>query len=104
MKVIPFIAGAILAGTFTTATAAPSKGEVMSLCKAEIKQSIDDISRIRTSRFKERAAGTTVTYKVSTETAEPQTVTCSFVEGVASLTDSSGAMIASKTGTTNTGT
>ena len=98
MKALPVIAGVILAGTFTlSAHAAPSKGEVMTLCKTEIKQSFDDISRIRTTRFNDRSSGTTVTYKVSLESAEAQTVTCSFKDGIASLTDGSGAMIASKT-------
>lgn len=104
MKVLPLIAGVILAGTFTTsANAAPSKSEVMTLCKNEIKESFDDISRIRTSRFKDKASGITVTYKVSLEGADAQKVTCSLNDGVASLTDSSGAMIASKANTENTG-
>ena len=98
------IAGVILAGTFTmSANAAPSKGKVMTLCKTEIKESFDDITRIRTTRFKSRASGTTVTYKVSLEGTDAQKVTCSFSDGVASLTDSSGEMIASKASTVNTG-
>lgn len=103
MKVLPMIAGVFLASTITfSATAAPSQSEVMTLCKNEIKESFDDITRIRTSRFKERASGTTVTYKVSLEGTDAQKVTCSFNDGVASLTDSSGGMIASKANTGNT--
>ena len=104
MKVLPLIAGVILAGTFTmSANAAPSKNTVMTLCKNEIKESFDGITRVRTTRFKERASGTTVTYKVSLEGADAQKVTCSFNDGIASLTDSSGEMIASKVNTDNTG-
>ena len=104
MKILPTIAGVILAGTFTmSANAGPSKGEVMTLCKNEIKESFDDITRIRTSRFKDKASGTTVTYKVSLEGTDAQKVTCSFSDGVASLTNSSGEMIASKVNTNNTG-
>jgi hypothetical protein len=104
MKVLPTIAGVILAGTFTvSANARSSQSEVMTLCKNEIKESFDDITRIRTSRFKDRASGTTVTYKVSLEGTDAQKVTCSFRDGVASLTNSSGEMIASKVNTDNTG-
>lgn len=104
MKILPTIAGLIIAGSFaTSANAAPSKGEIMTLCKQEIKSSIDDVTRIRTNKFKDRASGTYVSYRVSLKDRDTQKVTCSFVDGVASLTDSDGAMIASKTATKNTG-
>ena len=104
MKVLPTITGVILAGIFTLpANAASSKSEVMTLCKNEIKESFDDITRIRTSRVKDKASGTTVTYKVSLEGTDAQKVTCSFSDGIASLTDSSGEMIASKASTNNSG-
>lgn len=104
MKVLPTITGVILAGIFTMpANAASSQSKVMTLCKNEIKESFDDITRIRTSRFKDRASGTTVTYKVSLEGTDAQKVICSFSDGVASLTNSSGEMIASKVNTDNTG-
>lgn len=104
MKILPMIAGLVLAGTFAVTTQADtSKGEIMTLCKTEIKDSIDDVTRIRTAKFKDRAAATHVTYRVSTESAETQKVTCTFKDGVASLTDANGAMIASKTSSENTG-
>jgi hypothetical protein len=104
MKILPTIAGVILAGTFTmSANAARSQSEVMTLCKNEIKESFDDITKIRTSRFKDRASGATVTYKVTREGTDAQKVTCSFSKGIASLTNSSGEMIASKVNTDNTG-
>jgi hypothetical protein len=105
MKILPTVAGLILAGAFsTTVQAAPSQGEVMTLCKAEIKQSFEDISRIRTSRFKDRASGTYVTYRVSRRDQDTQKVLCTFRDGVASLTDDTGALIASKTSSENAGT
>lgn len=104
MKILPTIVGALLAASFaTTAQAAPSKGKVMTLCKAEIKNSFEQISRIRTSRFKDRANGTFVTYRVSFPESDTQKVTCSFKDGIASLTDASGELIASKTSPENTG-
>lgn len=104
MKIVPTIAGVLLAGAFaTTANAGPSKGEVMTLCKNEIKSSFEDVTRIRTSKFKDRASGTYVTYRVSTESADTQKVTCTFKDGIASLTDSEGVMIAGKTNVDNTG-
>ena len=103
MKVLPTIAGIILAGTFaTTAHAGPSKSEVMSQCKNEIKNSFEDISRIRTSKFKDRSSGTYVIYRVSFSNADAQKVTCSFKDGIASLTDAKGGMIASKLAANNT--
>jgi len=104
MKIVPTIAGVLLAGAFaTTANAAPAKGEVMTLCKNEIKSTFEDVTRIRTSKFKDRASGTYVTYRVSTESADTQKVMCTYRDGVASLTDSEGAMIATKTSVENTG-
>ncbi len=104
MKIVTTIAGIILASAFaTTANAGPSKSEVMTQCKTEIKGTFEDVTRIRTNRMKERASGTYVTYKVSFEDAESQKVTCTFSDGIASLTDADGVMIAGKTETENTG-
>ena len=104
MKILPSIAGLILAGTFTSvAQAGPSNGQVMGECKAEIRASIDDISRLRTSRFKDRASGTYVTFKVSTADGESQLVKCTYRDGVASLENSDGKMIAGKALADNTG-
>lgn len=104
MKIVPMIAGVILAGSFaTTANAGPAKGEVMTLCKNEIKSSFEDVTRIRTAKLKNRASGTYVTYRVSTESADTQKVTCTYKDGIASLTDSEGVMIAGKTDVENAG-
>ena len=66
MKILPTIAGVLLAGLFaTSAHAGPPKGEVMTLCKSEIKSSIDDVVRIRTSRYRDKASGTYITFRVS---------------------------------------
>lgn len=103
MKILPSIAGLILAGTFTTvAHAGPSKGQVMGECKAEIKASIDDVSRLRTSRFKDRASGTYVTFRVSTEDGESQLVKCTYRDGVTSLENADGELLVSKTLAENT--
>lgn len=104
MKIVPTIAGVLLAGAFaTTANASDSNGSVMTLCKNEIKATFEDVTRIRTSKFKDRASGTYVTYRVSTESADTQKVACTYRDGVASLTDSEGALIAPKTSVANTG-
>ena len=102
MKIVPTFAGLILAGTFAV-NANASSSEAMTYCKAEIKDSMEDVTRIRTAKIKDRASGTYITYRVSREGADTEKVTCTYVEGVASLTDSTGAMIASKTSTENTG-
>lgn len=104
MKVLPSIVGLVLLGSFaTTAQAGPSKNAVMTQCKNEIKNSFEDISRIRTSKFKDRASGTSVTYRVTFKGSDAQKVTCSYKDGVASLTDANGAMVASKASAENTG-
>ena len=103
MKIVPTFAGLILAGTFAVnANADASKGEIMALCKAEIQDSIEDVTRIRTSKFKDRSTGTFITYRVSRDNADTEKVTCTFRDGVASLTDSTGALIASKNSVAST--
>ncbi len=98
MKIVPTIAGIMIAGSLaTTAYAGPSQGEIKSLCKNRIKSSFEDVTRIRTWGMKERSSGTHITYRVSTKGADTQVVTCSFSDGIASLTDSEGSMIAGKT-------
>lgn len=98
MKVLPTIAGLLLAGTFaTTAHAGASQSQVMTQCKAEINDTFEDVSRIRTSRFRTKSSGTYITFRVSMEGAEAQKVTCSYQNGMVSLADSKGDLIASKT-------
>lgn len=97
MKIVPTIAGLLLAGTFAvSAEAGPSKGEVLTSCKSEINESFDDVSRVRTAKYKYKSTGTFVTFKVSTD-GEIQRVTCTYKDGMASLTDADGELIASKT-------
>lgn len=102
MKIVPTIAGLLLAGTFaTTAHAGPSKGEVMTFCKAEINDSYQEVDRIRTSRYKYKSTGHIVTFKVSTG-GEIEKVTCRHKDGETSLTDSNGDMIAKAGSKTST--
>ena len=104
MKIVPTIASLLLAGTFaSTALAGPSKGEVMSYCKAEIKDKFEDISRIRTSRFRDKASGTQITFRVSLKDAEAQRVTCHFKDGIVGLADRDGEMITSGIAVNTTG-
>ncbi|MBO6703638.1 MAG: hypothetical protein JJ921_14960 [Pseudomonadales bacterium] len=104
MKIVPTIAGVLLAGSFaTSANAGPSQGEVMTLCKNQIKSTFEDVTRIRTFGIKERAKGTFINFRVSTEGAETQVVKCSYVDGIASLTDREGVMVAAKADGVNTG-
>lgn len=94
MKIVPSIAGLLLAGTFTaTAHAGPSKGEVMTMCKAEINATFQEVDRIRTSRYKYKSSGHHVTFKVSSG-GEIEKVTCKHDDGETSLTDANGDMIA----------
>ncbi len=104
MKILPTLAGLILAGTFTSvAQADSSKEAAMSQCKAEIKASIDDISRIRTSRLREKSTGTHITFRVSTEGNDTQIGKCIHVGGLASLKNANGELIAAKTAVVSTG-
>ena len=105
MKIVTSIASLLLAGTCaSTALAGPSQGEVMNYCKAEIKDTFEDISRIRTSRFREKASGTHITFRVSLDDAENQNVICHYKDGIVGLTDTNGEMIASGVTVANTGT
>ena len=93
MKTVASIAGLVLAGALAMpAVAGPSKGEIMTQCKSEIKDAFDEVSRIRTSRFRDNASGTFITFKVSTPDAEPQKITCTYRDGIASLEDESGVL------------
>ena len=94
MKIVPSIAGMLLAGTFAaTAHAGPSKGQVMTECKAEINDTYEQVDRIRTSRCKYKATGHSITFKVSTG-GEIEKVTCKHKDGETYLTDANGDMIA----------
>lgn len=104
MKIVPTIAGLVLAGSFATAAhAGPSQGEVMTFCKAEVKDTFEDVTRIKTSRFRDKASGTFITFRVSTEGADTQKVTCHYKDGITSLTDANGDMIANTGQPENTG-
>ena len=102
MKIVPTIAGMLLAGTFAaTAHAGPSKGEVMTFCKAEINDTFQQVDRIRTSKYKYKATGHYVTFKVSTN-GEIEKVTCQHKKGETSLVDANGDMIAKAGSETST--
>lgn len=91
MKIVPSVAGLLLAATVATpAAAGPSKGEILTLCKSEVKTAFEDATRIRTSRFKHSASATAITFKVSVADTAPQKVTCSFRDGIASLDGAQG--------------
>jgi hypothetical protein len=95
MKIVTSVAGLLLAGTLSIpATAGPSRGEIMTLCKSEIKDTFEEVSRIRTSRFRDKASGTYITFKVSAADAETQKVTCTYRDGVANLAGDNGALVA----------
>lgn len=95
MKIIPSIAGLLLAGTLaTTVQAGPSKNEVATFCKAEINESLEAVSRVKMKRLRVKSSGTHVTYRVSQEGAEDsRKVTCTYKDGIVSLTDANGDMI-----------
>lgn len=97
MKTFPTIAGLILASAITVpAVASSSKSEALTLCKLEVQESISDVTRVRTAKIKQRASGTYVKLRVSTEGADAQKVECAVENGVAALMNEEGNLIASK--------
>ena len=96
MKTFPTIAGLILASAISVPASATSKGEALTLCKLEVQESISDVTRVRTSKIKERASGTYVKLRVSTEGQGAQKVECAVEDGVAVLMNDEGNLIASK--------
>ena len=88
MKVFLYLIGIGFAFIFSVSVnAKPSSGEIMTICKSTVKESVDDVARIRTSKFKERATGTMITFRVSSSNKETKKVTCTYANGVASLAD-----------------
>ena len=88
MKVLLYFIGIAFAFVFSVSVSAKtSSGEIMTMCKSTVKASIDDVTRIRTSKFKERASGTKITFRVSSDNNQTRKVTCTYANGVATLTD-----------------
>lgn len=103
MKTFPTIAGLILAGVISVPANAASKDEALTLCKLEVQEAIEDVTRIRTSKIKQRADGTYIRLRVSTEGEAARNVECAVEDGVASLTTADGKLIASKSAVSGTG-
>ena len=88
MKVLLYFIGIAFAFVFSVSVSAKtSSGEIMTMCKSTVKASIDDVTRIRTTKFKERASGTKITFRVSSDNNQTRKVTCTYANGVATLTD-----------------
>ena len=88
MKVFLYFIGIGFAFVFSVSVnAKASSGEIMTLCKSTVKKSVDDVTRIRTSRFKEKASGTKITFRVSSSNNQTRKVTCIYANGVATLAD-----------------
>ena len=88
MKVFLYFIGIAFAFVFSVSVSAKtSPGEIMTTCKSTVKESMDDITRIRTSKFKERASGTKITFRVSSRNNQTRKVTCTYANGVATLAD-----------------
>ena len=57
MKVFLYFVGIGFACVFSVSVSAKtSSGEIMTMCKSTVKESMDGVTRIRTSKFKERAS------------------------------------------------
>ena len=88
MKIFLYLIGIGFAFVFSVSVnAKPSSGEIMTMCKSNVKESVDDVARIRTSKFKEKASGTIITFRVSSGTNQTRKVTCTYSNGVATLND-----------------
>ena len=88
MKVFLYLIGIGFAFVFSVSVNAKvSSGEIMTMCKAAVKESVNDVTRIRTSKFKERASGTTISFRVSSNNNQTRKVTCTYANGVASVKD-----------------
>ena len=88
MKIFLYLIGIGFAFVFSiSVNAKASSGEIMTMCKATVKESIDDVARIRTSKFKEKASGTMITFRVSSSNNQSKKVTCTYSNGVATLVD-----------------
>ena len=88
MKIFLYLIGIGFAFVFSiSVNAKASSGEIMTMCKSTVKESIDDVARIRTSKFKEKASGTTITFRVSSSNNQSKKVTCTYSNGVATLVD-----------------
>ena len=88
MKVLLYFIGIAFAFLFSVSVSAKtSSGEIMTMCKSTVKESMDGVTRIRTSKFKEKASGTKITFRVSSENNQTRKVTCTYANGVATLTD-----------------
>ena len=88
MKVFLYLIGIGFAFVFSVSVnAKASSGEIMTICKSTVKESIDDVARIRTSKFKEKASGTKITFRVSFGNNQTKKVTCTYSNGLATLAD-----------------
>ena len=88
MKVFLYLIGIGFAFVFSVSVnARASSGEIMTICKSTVKESIDDVARIRTSKFKEKASGTKITFRVSSSNNQTKKVTCTYSNGLATLSD-----------------
>ena len=88
MKVFLYLIGIGFAFVFSVSVnAKASSGEIMTICKSTVKESVDDVTRIRTSKFKEKASGTKITFRVSSSSNETKKVTCTYANGVATLAE-----------------
>ena len=88
MKMFLYVIGIGFAFVFSVSVnAKASSGEIMTMCKSTVKESVDDIARIRTSKFKEKASGTMITFRVSSSNNQTRKVMCTYANGVATLAD-----------------
>ena len=88
MKIFLYLIGIGFAFVFSVSVnAKASSGEIMTRCKSNVKESVDDVARIRTSKYKEKASGTMITFRVSSSNNQTKKVTCTYANGVATLAD-----------------
>lgn len=96
MKTVTTIAGLVLASAISIpASASSAKSEALTLCKAQVQNTFENVTRVRTAKIKERSTGVYVKLRVSTEGQGTEAVQCAVQDGIASLTTKDGNLIAS---------
>ena len=72
MKVFLYFIGIAFAFVFSVSVSAKtSSGEIMTMCKSTVKESMDGVTRIRTSKFKEKLAELRLHFASPRRTTKP---------------------------------
>jgi len=88
VKIFLYLMGIGFAVLFSLSVNAEANSrEIMTLCKGTVIESIHDVTRISTKRFKKKANGTFITFRISSRSNQTRKVLCRYSNGVATLSD-----------------